>query len=653
MKKISRLLPLLFVILCTSCDLFFDDSSNYLTISSIYTNFEFDSSESEQVVKFSTSASWEISKSYADVSSEDWLTVSQMQGDAGDNVQLMIKVAENFVREDRSAVLTLFSGDYDVEIDVKQSGITPSLSLDIASLDVSCNEGESVVNVSSNLPWATNGVPEWVVLSPDSGDDNAEVTLSYDANQSDESRSAEITFYNEEVEKTLCITQAEYTPVLEGELVLTPSSDVFCIGVDSYVSFTAAVGDVDVTNNSSLSVFYIDNNDNDIDVTGNEFVIKTAGSYKFYAKYNNPDGSVITSSVVSVEAFEVGELSLDIMVSYSSSGQCNIDFEIYYGQTQLTTFDEQNMAVYAVDNSGNTTKLDVSGLSYTSTLNGLYSLYVSYNVYNGYEVQSNLVSWMFEEWDAIDFQKRTLGIQFTATWCGYCPRVTAAIYYFEQEYGDDRVVFVSAHGSDAMSNSYSSFLISSMGITGFPTLSVGSVNSSYATNVGTSTNYSHSVIYLDSAVKTIEAFGVSTAIAASSLVKEDVIEINATIAVKSDGKYGVGAMVLEDDITGTQSTYYDLADIGLENYDTSCHKNVLQCIYPSSQTIPYEELGGLAQHYANNSYSFECVLNVDDLTSLSDINNCRVVVYTYDISTGYVDNIIQAPIGTIRNFDSK
>ncbi len=252
------------------------------------------------------------------------------------------------------------------------------------------------------------------------------------------------------------------------------------------------------------------------------------------------------------------------------------------------------------------------------------------------------------DWDALSFTKRVIGIQCTATWCGYCPRITGLIHNFEEQYGEDRAVFIAAHGSDVMSNSYSVYILNEMEVTGYPSLYIGSIQPDKAAKVDSA------VSYLYSAICNVEDQGVATAISASSSVSSSIIEINAKVAVKTSGKYGVGAMILEDNISATQSSYYsNLADVGLDGYDTSNHVNVVQGCYPTTSGTPYVNLGDETQHTSNNTYNFNCSFNISSLTTLSNINNCRIVVYTYNIATGYVDNIIQAPIGTTRDFDTK
>ncbi|MFI3332340.1 MAG: Omp28-related outer membrane protein [Rikenellaceae bacterium] len=442
---------------------------------------------------------------------------------------------------------------------------------------------------------------------------------------------------------------------LSGDLVLTPSVDEVLVNNNStYVEFTVFMGDTDVSDVSSLEIFHLDEDYNLTYVENLRYEITESGIHSFYATCNNSENRVVKSETVNVEAHDLSDLTLvasQYTILDGVDEDKTVEFSVFFGDIQITSFDDDALSIYYVEGSQED-KID--SFSYTIDAVGSYTFYAEFNIL-GETVTSDQITVTCIDWDSIDFYKRVFGIQFTATWCGYCPIMTAGIHYFNKDYsGEDRAIFASAHGSDVMSNNYSNSLINKMNISGFPTLLVGSVNANYTTSIGAYTPYTTTVAYLVKAVEEIEEQDVCTAISASSNYDSSNIIIEAKIAVCTDGEFGIGAMVLEDGITASQTSYVTLSSIGLGDYDTSNHLNVLQGIYPYSYSgDQYEDLGGVESHSSGQQYSFSCTFDISKLTSLSNIENCRIAVYTYNKSTGYIDNIVQAPIGGVHYFDTK
>ncbi|MFI3286150.1 MAG: Omp28-related outer membrane protein [Rikenellaceae bacterium] len=438
--------------------------------------------------------------------------------------------------------------------------------------------------------------------------------------------------------------------VLTGDLVLSASAYEVLVTEDSSVEFTAMMGDTDVTDKLSLEIAYVDADDNISYVTGLTFPITESGSYNFYATCTNSEQKIVKSEIITVEAIDAYDLRLAASATSFIDGYSDnfdVEFSAYYGSTQITSFDDEAFKLYRVEGEE---RSELGSFDYTVDAVGDFTFIATYTV-AGTEVESNEITLKRRSsTDDIAYIKRTIGLQFTATWCGYCPIMTSAIHHYEEQYGTDRSVFISAHGSDIMANDYSNYLTTVMGISGFPTLLVGSINTSKATNIG-AYDYATTMGYIAQAVQNVEKLGVSTAIAVKSEVKGSEIEIDANVYVGKSGSFGVGAMLLEDGIIAKQTSYIDLDELNLEDYDTSNHKNVLQAFYPKSGLIPYVDLGDVENQSADTEYDFSCSFDIDDLTTLSEINNCRVVIYTYDTTSGYIDNIIQAPINTSRCYD--
>jgi len=87
---------------------------------------------------------------------------------------------------------------------------------------VPCTSGEFPITVTSITSWTVSDDASWLSCSPESGSNNGEVTVSYEANTTTSSRTAIITFAcNGVPDKTCTVTQAAApTP----EIYVSPSS---------------------------------------------------------------------------------------------------------------------------------------------------------------------------------------------------------------------------------------------------------------------------------------------------------------------------------------------------------------------------------------------------------------------------------------------
>lgn len=86
---------------------------------------------------------------------------------------------------------------------------------------------------------------------------------------------------------SFCFISCEGEEVLEGDLVLSVSSDIFVANGTDELVFTAKVGDVDVTEEATLYV-------NNKQMGSNRFSTEKAGSYKFFASYMGKISNYVT-----------------------------------------------------------------------------------------------------------------------------------------------------------------------------------------------------------------------------------------------------------------------------------------------------------------------------------------------------------------------
>ncbi len=345
-----------------------------------------------------------------------------------------------------------------------------------------------------------------------------------------------------------------------------------------------------------------------------------------------------------------GELILKASVDQMTiANGGTVDFTATIGDTDITK--NALLKIYCIDEDKNF--ITLSNASFTAVKPGKYDFYAFCTTSTGGDAQSETISIEATfDIDEVDYQKRVLATQFTASSCGYCPIMTSALHHYAEQYGDDTIITASAHSGDIMSNSYSKYMINAMDVKGFPTLFVGSTDNDVAYNIGAQTPYTATLDSIAEAVEEIKAQGTATAIAMNSWESNGSITIEANVAVAKDGEYGIGAIIVEDGIKATQTSYVSLKELDLDDYDTSDHKNVVQAIFPAQNDLNME-LAELDSHSANEFYHFNCSISKNGMTTLKSLAMCRVIVYTVNLESGFVDNVVQAPLGTGHAFDTK
>lgn len=149
------------------------------------------------------------------------------------------------------------------------------------------------------------------------------------------------------------------------------------------------------------------------------------------------------------------------------------------------------------------------------------------------------------------FYHRSLGMRFTADWCGYCPNMSAA-FSTVQEQLPDKFEVVNLHGGGSgLYFSSTGALESQYGISGYPS---GIVDG--RTEVA---NYDQSVIVsmVKSTVSETEStYPTVSGISFNSSISGQTLTADVTLYLKKADNYKVTVVVLEDGIVGYQANYY-------------------------------------------------------------------------------------------------
>mgnify|MGYP002678919892 FL=1 len=243
-----------------------------------------------------------------------------------------------------------------------------------------------------------------------------------------------------------------------------------------------------------------------------------------------------------------------------------------------------------------------------------------------------------EDWAGKEFWHKSLGMRFTATWCGYCPMMATSFASAISQY-PNRIELLNLHPTSSnLGFNGTSKLENIFKITSFPT---GMID--YRSSIAnySNSNYTTKVI-LDAVKETESNYPVKTGISFSSSVSGNTLNLNVKLYIKEKGDYKVTAVLLEDNIIGYQNG-------GGDNYNHSSIARVAITDITGDAVSTSEDNKTVSKNYTAT------------IPSSCDKNNLRVLVYvlrqygsqtiirTADYGDYYVDNAISAAVGTTQD----
>ena len=270
---------------------------------------------------------------------------------------------------------------------------------------------------------------------------------------------------------------------------------------------------------------------------------------------------------------------------------------------------------------------------------GMIQFCAGSNCYNVEVRQEAGVQDIDEELFNKTFFHRSLGMRFTADWCGYCPNMAAA-FSTVQEQLSGKFEVVNLHGSGSgLYFSSTGALESQYGISGYPS---GIVDG--RTDIPNFTEQSAIVSLVTSTISETEStYPTVSGISFNSSISGQTLTADVTLYLKKADNYKVTVVVLEDGIVGYQANYYG------DTYYDYVHDGVAR--------IAMSDITGdsftTSSDNQTRTFSYSAEIPADCVK-----DNLRVLVYVQRafgsqpvISSGnyggyYVDNCASAKAGT-------
>lgn len=242
-----------------------------------------------------------------------------------------------------------------------------------------------------------------------------------------------------------------------------------------------------------------------------------------------------------------------------------------------------------------------------------------------------------EDWAGKEFWHKSLGMRFTATWCGYCPNLATGFAKAVSQY-PNKIEQLNLHpASSNLGFSGTSALSNIFNVTGYPT---GMID--YRSRIGNYASDDAATLVVDAVKETEKNYPVKTGISFSSSVSGSTLNLNVKLYIKEKGDYKVTAVLLEDNIIGYQNG-------GGDNYNHSSIARVAITDITGDAVSTSEDNKTVSKNYTAT------------IPSSCDKNNLRVLVYvlrqygsqtiirTANYGDYYVDNAISAAVGTTQD----
>ena len=176
----------------------------------------------------------------------DWITLSPTNGDGSSTLQITIK--PNTTTEIRETTVKVANKEHNItkEIAIKQAAFSPELTVDVSSLDFSCNKQEKSLTLDANISWTASCDADWIALSPQSGNEgNTTIKITVEKNTKSTQRNTTLKFYNSSynINKEVRITQEAFAPELtvdESSLEFTCDKQEKSLTVDANIDWATS-----------------------------------------------------------------------------------------------------------------------------------------------------------------------------------------------------------------------------------------------------------------------------------------------------------------------------------------------------------------------------------------------------------------------------
>ena len=140
-------------------------------------------------------------------SEDDWCSVSPSGGSKNQPTVVKVKIASNNGASTRATNLIIQSSGKTLNVPVTQAP-SPTLNLSAVTVNFGAQAASTTVTVEANDSWTAVCDTDWCKVTPASGNDGTStLTISVEANSSNQARDANVTVKSSSLEKVIKVSQ--------------------------------------------------------------------------------------------------------------------------------------------------------------------------------------------------------------------------------------------------------------------------------------------------------------------------------------------------------------------------------------------------------------------------------------------------------------
>ena len=467
--------------------------------------------------------------------------ISYVETKALKTSHLIFKVASNDNTEAREAKITISGGGISEVITVVQAGKAPAeFKISQTEVEVGSEKSTFELVITSSIGYEVKPEVDWIKQISTSGSNGVYThTFEVAENTTTDSREGIIVVCNDE---KVCIP---VTVKQKGAVELSVSKSEFNLGAEDQTIEVKVTGRVDIVTVPVSWIIQESVADGlyKFAVSKNEFSDSRSAEITFKNTAQNTEVKVkVTQSGVDVFSISTNSVEVDYeQCTFEVTVTSSMGYEI---KPQVDWIKEVTSRTV----SNNVHLFEVAENTSTDSREGIIVVCNDAQTCIPITVKQQGAPEDEAEWVTKEFFHKSLGMRFTADWCGYCPMMATAFDDAKKQLPGNLEV-LSLHASGGLHSEVSESLANQYKVQEFPTGYVdGLVNIPNYNQI----SYTTSAI-VDAVNATEKNYKTITGASWTSTVSGNKVSLNLNVYLKKAGSYKVTALLVEDNIVAYQN----------------------------------------------------------------------------------------------------
>ena len=245
-----------------------------------------------------------------------------------------------------------------------------------------------------------------------------------------------------------------------------------------------------------------------------------------------------------------------------------------------------------------------------------------------------------DDWKTADFMHHSLGMRFTATWCGYCPNMSETFRLAKGKLLDkfQYACFYSSSSGGLYGFSGINTLASQYGVSGYPTgivdgrRKIDNYASSYACD-----------LIVQAFQETEANYPTATALGIKSSLSGKALSVDVDVYTHIADSYKLTVLLLENGIVGYQRDFY------VGDHEDFVHDKVVRAAFTNVSGDAFTAESAQSKKSFNYTFTVPGEYNTDNLEILAYVQRpfgSQPVLQSGSYGDWYVDNCRVAAVGT-------